>query len=79
MQRGQLILSRESGAGVGNAATLWKLVLPQRPQKMTTAELLTLVRGLLAAGRKVYACYEAGPCECCGAPLEFREELWKGD
>ena len=36
--------------------------LPQRPQKMTTAELLTLVRGLIAAGRKVYACYEAGPC-----------------
>jgi len=36
--------------------------LPQRPQKMTIAELLTLVRGLLAAGRKVYACYEAGPC-----------------
>ena len=36
--------------------------LPQRPQKMTAAGLLTLVRGLLAAGRKVYACYEAGPC-----------------
>ena len=36
--------------------------LPQRPQKMTTRELLTLVRGLLTAGRKVYACYEAGPC-----------------
>ena len=35
---------------------------PQRPQKMTTAELLPLVRGLLAAGRQVYACYEAGPC-----------------
>ena len=36
--------------------------LPQRPQKMTTAELLTLACGLLAAGRKVYSCYEAGPC-----------------
>ena len=36
--------------------------LPQRPQKMTTAELLTLARGLLAAGRQVYSCYEAGPC-----------------
>lgn len=36
--------------------------LPQRPQKMTTGELLTLVRRLIAAGRKVYACYEAGPC-----------------
>lgn len=36
--------------------------VPQRAQKMTTAELLTLVRGLIAVGRKVYACYEAGPC-----------------
>ena len=36
--------------------------LPHRPQKMTTAGLRTLVRGLLAAGRQVYACYEAGPC-----------------
>lgn len=36
--------------------------LPQRPQKMTTVELLKLARGLVAAGRKVYACYEAGPC-----------------
>jgi transposase len=36
--------------------------LPQRPQRMTPAELLVLVRGLIAAGRKVYACYEAGPC-----------------
>lgn len=35
---------------------------PQRPQKMTTPELLVLVRGLIAAGRKVYTCYEAGPC-----------------
>lgn len=36
--------------------------VPERAQKMTTAELLTLVRGLIAAGRKVYTCYEAGPC-----------------
>lgn len=36
--------------------------LPQRPQKMTTAELLVLVRGLVAAGRRVYSCYETGPC-----------------
>jgi hypothetical protein len=21
--------------------------------------------------------YEPGPCDCCGAPFEFREELWK--
>ena len=35
---------------------------PQRAQKMTPPELLTLVRGLLAAGRQVYGCYEAGPC-----------------
>lgn len=36
--------------------------LPQRGQKMTTAQLLILVGGLVAAGRKVYSCYEAGPC-----------------
>jgi transposase len=36
--------------------------MPQRGQKMTTAQLLVLVRGLVAAGRKVYSCYEAGPC-----------------
>lgn len=36
--------------------------LPQRPQKMTTAAVITLARGLIAAGRKVYACYESGPC-----------------
>lgn len=36
--------------------------LPQRPQRMTPAELLVVVRGLIGAGRKVYACYEAGPC-----------------
>lgn len=36
--------------------------LPQRPQKMSPAELLTLAQGLIAAGRKVYSCYESGPC-----------------
>ena len=36
--------------------------LPQRPQKMTAAEVVILVQGLLAAGRKVYGCYETGPC-----------------
>lgn len=36
--------------------------LPQRPQKMSPAELLALARGLIAAGRKVYSCYESGPC-----------------
>ncbi len=35
---------------------------PQRPQKMTTLELLKLAQGLVAAGRKVYSCYESGPC-----------------
>ena len=35
---------------------------PQRPQKMLPAELPGLVRGLVAAGRQVYSCYEAGPC-----------------
>ena len=23
--------------------------------------------------------HEAGICDCCGAPMEFREELWKGE
>jgi transposase len=36
--------------------------LPQRGQKMTTAQLLSLAGGLVAAGLKVYSCYEAGPC-----------------
>lgn len=36
--------------------------LPQRPQKMNPAQLLGIVRGLVAAGRRVYSCYEAGPC-----------------
>ena len=31
--------------------------LAQRPQKMTTEQLLGLVRGLSGAGRRVYACY----------------------
>jgi transposase len=35
---------------------------PQRAQKLSPAQVLFLVRGLIAAGRKVYACYEAGPC-----------------
>ena len=35
---------------------------PQRPQKLTAAEVLTLVRGLIAAGRQVHCCYETGPC-----------------
>lgn len=36
--------------------------LAQRPQKMTAAEVLVLVGALVAGGRKVYCCYEAGPC-----------------
>lgn len=36
--------------------------LPQRPHKMLPAELLVLTRGLREAGRKVFSCYEAGPC-----------------
>lgn len=36
--------------------------LPSRPQKLTAAQLLVLVRGLVGAGRKVYSCYESGPC-----------------
>lgn len=35
---------------------------PMRPRKMSAGELLALVRGLVAAECKVYACYEAGPC-----------------
>lgn len=35
---------------------------PQRPLRMLAADLLALVRGLLAAGRRVFSCYEAGPC-----------------
>lgn len=36
--------------------------VPLRPQRMTAADLLKLVRGLVAGGRKVYSCYESGPC-----------------
>ena len=36
--------------------------LPLRPQRMTATEVMELVRGLIAAGLKVYSCYEAGPC-----------------
>ncbi len=35
---------------------------PQRPQRMKREQLLVLVRGLVKAGRKVYVCYETGPC-----------------
>jgi hypothetical protein len=35
---------------------------PQRPQEMLPAELPTLVRGLVAAGRQAFTCYVAGPC-----------------
>ena len=35
---------------------------PLRPQKMSREQLLALVRGLVAAGRKVCVCYETGPC-----------------
>jgi transposase len=33
-----------------------------RPQRMTRAQLLALVQGLVKAGRKVHVCYETGPC-----------------
>ena len=36
--------------------------LPLRPLKMTAPELVALARSLVAAGRKVYTCYETGPC-----------------
>ena len=36
--------------------------VPQRPQKFPVPAVVTLARGLVAAGRKVYACYETGPC-----------------
>ena len=36
--------------------------VPQHPQQLTVAQVLTVVRGLVAAGRKVYCCYETGPC-----------------
>ena len=36
--------------------------LPLRPQKMSAAELVALVGAVTAAGRRVYCCYESGPC-----------------
>jgi transposase len=36
--------------------------LAQRPQRTSGAQVVTLVRGLVKAGRKVYASQEAGPC-----------------
>jgi transposase len=35
---------------------------PLRPQMMTRRQLVTLVEGLIKAGRKVHLCYETGPC-----------------
>jgi transposase len=35
---------------------------PLRPQRMSRAQLVTLVQGLIKAGRKVHVCYETGPC-----------------
>lgn len=36
--------------------------MPLRAQRMSVEQLRSLVRGLIEAGRKVYSCYEAGPC-----------------
>lgn len=36
--------------------------IPQRPQRMSAAELVRLVRGLVAARRRVFVCQESGPC-----------------
>lgn len=36
--------------------------VPQRPQRMSAAELVRLVAGLVAAQRRVYLCQECGPC-----------------
>ena len=36
--------------------------LAQRPQRTSHAQVVTLVRGLVKAGGKVYVCQEAGPC-----------------
>jgi transposase len=36
--------------------------LAQRPQRMTAAAVVVVVKALLAAGRQVSCCYEAGPC-----------------
>jgi transposase len=35
---------------------------PLRPQMMNREQLIGLVRALIKAGRKVYVCYETGPC-----------------
>src|SRR5579871_1051965 len=36
--------------------------VPLRPQKMSAREVEQLVSKLVVAGRRVYSCYEAGPC-----------------
>src|SRR5690348_3358033 len=36
--------------------------MPLRPQRLTGAEVVKLVRALIAAGRQVYVCQECGPC-----------------
>jgi transposase len=36
--------------------------MPLRPQKMSAAEVVQLVRELIVVGRTIYCCYEAGPC-----------------
>jgi transposase len=36
--------------------------LPQRGRRMSTSQLIALVGALVAAGKQVYSCYEAGPC-----------------
>ena len=36
--------------------------LPKRPLRMSYEQVLMLVKGLVAAGIKVYSCYETGPC-----------------
>ena len=36
--------------------------LPQRPQKMNTEQLVSLVAALVRAGLKVHVCQETGPC-----------------
>src|SRR4051794_26677354 len=36
--------------------------VPKRPLRMSYEQVLMLVKGLVAAGIKVYSCYETGPC-----------------
>jgi transposase len=36
--------------------------VPLRPQKLTAAEVISLVAALVGGGRQVFCCYEAGPC-----------------